>query len=79
MALAHSVQATLAPVHNSDEIESAVAALGAAGGGGLIVLPSAPVTASIQSSKRQPAIEFPPSILSVTMRRRAVLLATGLN
>jgi putative ABC transport system substrate-binding protein len=47
-ALVHSVQATLAPVHNSDEIESAVAALGRAGGGGLIVLPSAPVTASIQ-------------------------------
>ena len=79
VALAHSVQTTLAPVHNSDEIESAVAALGRAGGGGLIVLPSAPVTASIQSSKRQPAIEFPPSILSAAMRRRAVLLATGLN
>jgi ABC-type uncharacterized transport system substrate-binding protein len=48
VALAHSVQATLAPVHNSDEIESAIAALGRAGGGGLIILPSAPVTASIQ-------------------------------
>jgi putative ABC transport system substrate-binding protein len=48
VALAHSVQVTLAPVHNSDEIESAIAALGRAGGGGLIVLPSAPVTASIQ-------------------------------
>ena len=48
VALAHSVQVTLAPVHNSDEIESAIAALGSAGGGGLIVLPSAPVTASIQ-------------------------------
>jgi putative ABC transport system substrate-binding protein len=48
VALAHSVQATLAPVHNSDEIESAIAALGRTGGGGLIVHPSAPVTASIQ-------------------------------
>ena len=28
VALTHSVQATLAPVHNSDEIENAIAALG---------------------------------------------------
>src|ERR1700687_4656747 len=41
-ALAHSIQATLAPVHNSDEIDSTIAALGRESGGGLIVLPSAP-------------------------------------
>jgi len=48
VALSHSVQATLAPVHNSNEIESTVAALGRGNGGGLIVLPSAPVTAQIR-------------------------------
>jgi putative ABC transport system substrate-binding protein len=47
-ALAHSIQATLAPVHNSDEIDSTIAALSRKSGGGLIVLPSAPVTAKIQ-------------------------------
>jgi putative ABC transport system substrate-binding protein len=48
VALARLVQVTLAPVRSPDEIEDAVAALGRAGGGGLIVLPSAPVTAIIQ-------------------------------
>ena len=48
VALSHSVQATLAPVHNSDEIQGAIAALGRESGGGLIVLPSAPITAKIQ-------------------------------
>jgi putative ABC transport system substrate-binding protein len=48
VALSHSVQATLAPVHNSDEIQNAIAALGRESGGGLIVLPSAPITAKIQ-------------------------------
>jgi putative tryptophan/tyrosine transport system substrate-binding protein len=48
IALTHSVRATLAPVHNSDEIENTIAALGRESGGGLIVLPSAPVTAKIQ-------------------------------
>jgi putative ABC transport system substrate-binding protein len=47
VALSHSVQATLAPVHNSNEIQSAIAALGRESGGGLIVLPSAPITAKI--------------------------------
>ncbi len=48
VALTHSVQATLAPVRNPDEMESTIAALGRAGNGGLIVLPSAPITAKIQ-------------------------------
>jgi putative ABC transport system substrate-binding protein len=48
VALSHSVQATLAPVHNSDEIQSAIATLGRESDGGLIVLPSAPITAKIQ-------------------------------
>jgi putative ABC transport system substrate-binding protein len=48
VALSHSVQATLAPVHNSDEIQNAIAALGRESGGGLIVLPSAPITAKIR-------------------------------
>jgi putative ABC transport system substrate-binding protein len=48
VALSHSVQATLAPVHNSNEMQSAIAALGRESGGGLIVLPSAPITAKIQ-------------------------------
>jgi putative ABC transport system substrate-binding protein len=47
-ALTHSVQATLAPVHNSDEIQNVIAALGRESGSGLIVLPSAPITANIQ-------------------------------
>jgi putative ABC transport system substrate-binding protein len=47
-ALAHSVQATLAPVHNSAEMENTIAALGRENNGGLIVLPSAPVTTKIQ-------------------------------
>ena len=48
VALSHSVQATLAPVHNSDEMQSAIATLGRESGGGLIVLPSAPITAKVQ-------------------------------
>jgi putative ABC transport system substrate-binding protein len=48
LALTRSVQATLAPVHNSDEIERTIASLGRESGGGLIVLPSAPITATIQ-------------------------------
>jgi ABC-type uncharacterized transport system substrate-binding protein len=48
IAPSRSVQARLAPVHNSEEIESTIAALGRDSGGGLIVLPSAPVTAKIQ-------------------------------
>jgi putative ABC transport system substrate-binding protein len=48
VALTHGVQATLAPVRNSGEIENTIAALGRETGGGLIVLPSAPVTAKIQ-------------------------------
>ena len=48
MPSAVSVQATLAPVHNSDEIENTIAALGRESDGGLIVLPSAPVTVKIQ-------------------------------
>ena len=47
-ALNQSMQATLAPVRNSDEIENTIEALGREAGGGLIVLPSAPVTAKIQ-------------------------------
>ncbi|HKS87953.1 MAG TPA: ABC transporter substrate-binding protein [Stellaceae bacterium] len=41
------VAARLSPVRNSDEIEGAIAALAAEPGGGLIVPPSAPVTAHI--------------------------------
>jgi putative ABC transport system substrate-binding protein len=47
-ALAHSVQATLAPVHNTDEIESTIASLGRESGSGLILLPATPVTTNIQ-------------------------------
>jgi len=49
VALSHGVQATLVPVHDSAEIESAIASLAQQTGGGLIVLPSAPITAKIQS------------------------------
>jgi len=48
IALTQSVQATLAPVHNSDDIQRTITALGRERGGGLIVLPSAPITANIQ-------------------------------
>jgi putative ABC transport system substrate-binding protein len=47
VALSSSVQATLAPVHNADEIETTIKALAGEPGGGLIVLPSAPITAHI--------------------------------
>src|SRR5262249_46358077 len=48
VALSNSVQATLAPVHNLEEIERVISSLGRDPGGGLIVLPSAPVTAHHQ-------------------------------
>jgi putative ABC transport system substrate-binding protein len=48
VALLHAVQATLAPVRNADEIERVMASLGAQSGSGLIVLPSAPITANGQ-------------------------------
>ena len=47
VALSSSVQATLAPVHNEGEIETTIKALAREPGGGLIVLPSAPITAHI--------------------------------
>jgi putative ABC transport system substrate-binding protein len=47
VALSSSVQATLAPVHNAGEIETTIKALAREPGGGLIVLPSAPITAHI--------------------------------
>src|SRR5712691_5401831 len=48
VALSFAVQATLAPVRNADEIERVITGVGSEPGGGLIVLPSAPVTANIQ-------------------------------
>jgi putative tryptophan/tyrosine transport system substrate-binding protein len=48
VALSLSVQATLAPVRNPEEIERIVTALAKESGGGLIVLPSAPITAHSQ-------------------------------
>jgi putative tryptophan/tyrosine transport system substrate-binding protein len=48
VALSNSVQATLAPVRNLDEIERTISALGRDPGGGLIVLPSAPITIHIR-------------------------------
>ena len=47
VALSSSVQAALDPVHNSAEIESTIIALAGKSGGGLIILPSAPITANI--------------------------------
>ena len=48
VALANAVQATLAPASNLDEIERIISALGREPGGGLIVLPSGPITIHIQ-------------------------------
>jgi putative ABC transport system substrate-binding protein len=48
VALSSSVQATLVPVHNSAEIENTIITLAGEPGGGLIILPSAPITANIQ-------------------------------
>jgi ABC-type uncharacterized transport system substrate-binding protein len=48
VALSSSVQATLAPVHNASEIETTMKALAREPGGGVIVLPSAPITAHIE-------------------------------
>jgi putative ABC transport system substrate-binding protein len=62
VALSSGVQATLAPVRNTDEIERTVAGAGKEPGGGLIVLPSAPITANskliiaLASRHRLPAI-----------------------
>ncbi|SRR5712691_1233300 len=48
VALSFAVQATLAPVHNAGEIERVIVALAREPGGGLIVLPSASITANIK-------------------------------
>ena len=48
-ASSYSVRATLTAVHSPGEIESALVALAGEPGGGLIVLPSAPITAHIES------------------------------
>jgi ABC-type uncharacterized transport system substrate-binding protein len=48
VALSNGVQATLAPVRNLDEIDRVISSLGREPGGGLIVLPSAPITVHIQ-------------------------------
>jgi putative ABC transport system substrate-binding protein len=48
VALSNNVQATLAPARNLPEIERVISALGREPGGGLIVLPSAPITIYIQ-------------------------------
>ena len=48
VALSNAVQATLAPVRTVDEIGSVISSLGSEPGGGLIVLPSAPITVHIQ-------------------------------
>jgi putative ABC transport system substrate-binding protein len=47
VALASAVQATLAPIRDASEIETVITALGREAGGGLIVLPSAPITVHI--------------------------------
>jgi putative tryptophan/tyrosine transport system substrate-binding protein len=48
VALASGVKATLAPVRDASEIETVITTLGREVGGGLIVLPSAPITVHIQ-------------------------------
>jgi ABC-type uncharacterized transport system substrate-binding protein len=48
VALPNSVQATLAPARDLDEIQRIMSALAREPGGGLIVLPSAPITVFIQ-------------------------------
>jgi len=48
VALSSSVQATLSPVHNSGEMENVITALAREPGSGLIILPSAPITANIK-------------------------------
>ncbi|HLZ06569.1 MAG TPA: ABC transporter substrate-binding protein [Bradyrhizobium sp.] len=47
VAVASAVQATLTPVRDAREIEAVIVALGREAGGGLIVLPSAPITVHI--------------------------------
>jgi ABC-type uncharacterized transport system substrate-binding protein len=47
-ALASAVQTTLAPVRNSTEIDQVITAQAREAGGGLIVLPAAPITAHSQ-------------------------------
>ena len=55
VALSHSVQATLAPVHNSDEIQGAIATLGRAWTFRVIAVPASPlVTAGPYRYLRHP-------------------------
>jgi putative ABC transport system substrate-binding protein len=80
VALSSSTQATLAPVHNADEIESAITALAHESGSGLIVLPSAPITAHIELIIRLAAQNRIPTIYPFgTYARQGGLVAYGVD
>jgi putative ABC transport system substrate-binding protein len=80
VALTHSVQATLAPVHNSEEIERTIAALGRGGNGGLIVLPSAPIVANVQLLIEVAARERVPAVYPFgSYAKRGGLVAYGVE
>jgi putative ABC transport system substrate-binding protein len=80
VALAMFVQATLSPVRSAEEIERTITALGREPGGGLIILPSAPITShraqiiELAARHRVPAI-FP----FVSYAREGGLAAYGVD
>src|SRR5262249_17362472 len=80
VALSSSIQATLAPVHNADEIEAGITALAPESGGGLILLPSAPITAKIELIIRLAAQNQVPTIYPFgTYAKQGGLVAYGVD
>jgi putative ABC transport system substrate-binding protein len=80
VALSSSIQATLAPVHDADEIEAGISGLAREPRGGLIVLPSAPITANIELIVRLAAQHQVPTIYPFgTYARQGGLVAYGVD
>jgi putative tryptophan/tyrosine transport system substrate-binding protein len=80
VALSQSVQATLAPVRNSNEMGGVIAALSRESDGGLIVLPSAPITANISAIIESAARHRVPTVYPFgSHARRGGLAAYGVE
>jgi hypothetical protein len=69
------VRATLTSVHNPGEIESAIAALAGESGGGLIILPSAPICS--YSVDYRARLNAKRSIAAITGRGSAKLIGSA--
>ena len=78
--MSQSVQATLAPVRNSNEMEGVIAALSRESDGGLIVLPSAPITANIGAIIESAALHRVPTVYPFgSHARQGGLVAYGVE